>query len=99
MPRSLRARASAGTIGILYRDRDNIDRALFWLTRALSLGNDDSGLEIAKIHLGRGKDVKRGVKCLERLASSRSVSEATEEEVRDLLKTYRTTSAGPQRIH
>jgi TPR repeat protein len=93
------AAAAANNIGILYRDRGNIDRALFWLSRAVSLGNDGSGLEIAKIHLGRGKDIKRGLKYLERLAKSRSVSEATEDEARELLKTYRTTSSGAQRIH
>jgi TPR repeat protein len=93
------AAVAAHNIGILYRDRGNVERALFWLERALGLGNESSGLEIAKIHLGRNKDVKKGVKYLQRLAASRTVSEGIEEEARELLKTYRSAGNGTAHIH
>jgi len=82
-----RGKASAAhNIGIVWRNHKNPKRALDWFKRAVSLGDDESNLEIAKYYLQDELKPAKAIRHLEKVRESNWVSEAGVEEAARLLK-------------
>jgi TPR repeat protein len=67
---------AANNIGIMMRNRGQVDRALAWFQRAVRAGSDDSNLHLAEIYEVRG-DIRRAIAHLKRLRRSNMVTEMT----------------------
>jgi uncharacterized protein len=78
--------SGAHNIGIIYRDKGNIKRALIWFQRAVDLGDDSSNLDIAKYYLNEIFEPKKAMEYLRKVANSDCVSEEDEEEAQLLIK-------------
>lgn len=68
--------------------RGEDDRALRWFRRAVDAGNDDTNLEIAKVHMARRRPDK-AVSHLEAVLRSKRVCEDTHEQADRLLRGIR----------
>jgi TPR repeat protein len=77
---------AANNIGIIWRDRGKPDRALFWLRRAVRLGDGDANLEIAKIYLKAKPNMRRAVHYLNKARKAQFITEGSKEEVKRMLK-------------
>jgi TPR repeat protein len=67
---------AANNIGIMMRNRGEVDRALAWFQRAVRAGIDDSHLHLAEIYEARG-DFRRAIGHLKRIQRSNMVTEIT----------------------
>ena len=81
---------AASNIGVLYRDEGKLNRALTWFENAITLGDADANLEIAKIHLRKGEPTM-AAEYLARLrkAPKGQVTEGSIEEAQQLLSEIR----------
>jgi uncharacterized protein len=80
--------AAASNIATVYRDEGRHRQAFEWLKRAASMRDGDAELELAKCYLaGRGVAAHRGraISALNRALASRSITEASREDARELL--------------
>lgn len=77
---------AANNIGCIWRDRNQLQRALLWLHRAVKLGDADANLNIAKIYLDRKRDPKKALPYLRATCKSRSATQGSREEARRLLR-------------
>lgn len=75
-------------LAITYRDLGNIEEALSWFNKALSSGDIDAAIEIAKIHLhsvGKNSESRRLLKIV---VNSEEAIESVKEEAESLLNEY-----------
>lgn len=82
---------SASNIGTIYRDEGDYKRALKWFERAVSLGDADANLEIAKIYIGEKSQIVEAMPYLKRVIKAKAgldVTVASHEEAQSLLKKY-----------
>jgi len=87
--------SAANNIGTVWRDRGRKSRAIAWFKRAMQLGEVDSGIEIAKLFIERGA-LRGAMRYLQTVVESEdSVSEASAEEARRLIR--RLVPTGPRR--
>ena len=77
--------SAANNIAIIWRVRGNAKRSLFWFDRAVSLGNDDSNIEIAKHYLDEKNAPARAISFLKSVIKSHRVAESTLGEAKRLL--------------
>jgi TPR repeat protein len=84
--------SAANNIGTVWRDRGRKSRAIAWFKRAVRLGEVDSGIEIAKLLMERGshRDAMRYLRKV--IESEESISEASAEEARTLVRRLLSTS-------
>lgn len=78
--------SAAHNIGMIWRDEGKWRQALPWFHRAISLGDDDSALEIAKYYLTIKGDRERTIRYLTKVCRSDRATEASIEEAKRLLK-------------
>lgn len=80
--------SAANNIGCIWRERGNLRRALWWLNKAVEMGDCEANLNIANIYLNYKHDSKAAAPYLRKVAKSRSkyVSEGGKEEAATLLK-------------
>ena len=77
---------AAHNIGVMWRNEKKYKRALYWFQKAISLGDPESNLDIAKHYLNIEHNPKRAISHLERVCRSDWVTEAGIEEARGLLR-------------
>ena len=79
---------AASNIAVIFRDENNLERALAWFERAIDLNDADANLEIAKICLQRS-DTKKATYYLKQASRAKTgkITEASREEAQHLLKT------------
>jgi TPR repeat protein len=77
---------ATNNIGILYRERGDIRKAIEWLQRAIRAGSDDSALLLGEIYLQEKPDLRQARKYLTHVSDSDNVCEAAQERARELLK-------------
>jgi TPR repeat protein len=77
--------SGANNVGILLVARGEHTRALRWLRRAVDAGDDDTNLEIAKLHMARRRPDK-AVPHLEAVLRSRKVCVDTHEQAARLMR-------------
>ena len=77
---------AAHNIGCVWRNEGNLERALYWFSRAVSLGDDESNIDIAKHFLRNVQDPRKAISFLRRVRPSGFVSEAGLEEAAELLR-------------
>ncbi|HEV2233468.1 MAG TPA: hypothetical protein VGV68_08710 [Terriglobia bacterium] len=80
---------AANNIGVIWRDKKKLSRALLWLRRAVVLGDGDANLQIAKIYLGNKPDPLKAIHYLERTCRAANATQGSKEEARELLKQAR----------
>jgi TPR repeat protein len=80
---------AANNLGVIWRDRGRIDRALMWFLRALELGDEDANLEIAKIYLNAKSSPEKAVQYLKSACSGKFITDGSKEEARALLRNIR----------
>ena len=79
--------AAINNLAITYRDSGDLRRARSWFKKALSKGDGDAALELAKLSLtGRRQDVKSAKNYLKVAASSKYILSDSKKEARRLLK-------------
>lgn len=76
---------AAHNIGVMWRNDGKYRRAFYWFKRAVSLGDDEANLEIAKYYLQVEQNFLRAIPHLEIVCKSNCVTEAGLEEARRLL--------------
>ena len=82
------AASGANNVGILLVERGEHDRALRWFRRAVDAGDEDTNLQIAKLHLARRR-LDKAVPHLEAVLRSNQVCEDTHEQAARLLRRIR----------
>ncbi len=90
-------RSAANNIGCIWRDRNKLSRAIRWFHRAVELGDDDANLNLAKICLRNGGDLRKTNHYLNKVWRSRHVTQGSRVEAMQLLrkiKTKRTIRVG-----
>jgi TPR repeat protein len=80
--------AAAHNIGTMFRDDGDARRAVAWFTKAHSLGEVGSLLEIAKIYLRSGSQLDKARSHLKKVAAADDVTQADAEEAGRLLKVH-----------
>jgi TPR repeat protein len=85
---------AAGNIGTIFRDEMNSKQAMLWFARAVSLGDADCNLNIAKMYLAENEKDRRAVIYLHRTVKAKpsQVTEASKEEAALLLNRFRAKS-------
>ena len=75
-------------IGIVYRNRRNLERARFWFLKAIKSGDGEAALELAKVYLKRQSpsDFVRAKQYLHMALNSQSICESAIDEAKALLK-------------
>ena len=78
-------------IGVIYRDRKDLKRALAWFRRAVEHKDANANLNIAKIYLKDQRDIERAIRHLEEVCKAKGddATESAKEETRLLLKRIR----------
>jgi TPR repeat protein len=71
-------------MGIVWRNEGNFRRSLYWFSRAVSLGDEESNLEIGKHYLHNERDPRKAIIYFKRVTPSGWVSEAGLEEAAEL---------------
>ena len=84
---------AANNLGVIWRDRGKIDRALMWFLRALELGDEDANLEIAKIYLNAKSSPEKATQYLRNACTGKFVTDGSKEEARALLRTIKVKRA------
>lgn len=74
---------AANNIGCILRDRRDVPKALWWLHRAVKLGDDEAHLNIAKIYLGR-RNRRSAMRHLSLLLQAKDVTPGAREEAESL---------------
>lgn len=77
---------AANNIGVIWRDKKKLGRALSWLRRAVALGDGDANLQIAKIYLGSKRDLAKAIRYLKITCLAANATRGSREEARKLLK-------------
>ena len=77
--------AAATGIGTVYRDEGRPRLAARWFLKAVSLGDTDALLDLAKLYLGPLNDRTKARSALARVARARNVTEDTREQAKALL--------------
>jgi len=77
--------AAANNIGTIWRDKQEMKRALAWFHKAADLGHDGANLEIAKHYLRNERHPKKAKVYLNKVVQSNRVSESENEEARQIL--------------
>jgi TPR repeat protein len=85
--------SAAANIGTIYRDEQQLKRAVSWFQKAVKLGDDGSYLEIAKYYFRRGQDRGKAIRYLGKVATSQRVAQSEVEEARRLLNAAKRGSA------
>ena len=80
---------AANNIGVIWRDRKKLSRALLWLRRAVDLGDGDANLQIAKIYLGNKLNQGKAIHYLKITCLAANATRGSREEARKLLKQVR----------
>ena len=78
--------SSANNIGCILRDQQNLKAALSWFKRAVTLGDDDANLQIAKIYLRSERNRKKAIHYLRKTIEGEYVTDGSIGEARRLLK-------------
>ncbi len=78
---------AANNIGVIWRTRGKLGRAVGWFERALKLGDEDARLEIARTLLLKGRDRRAVEVHLRKAIRATSITEGTKEEAKRLLLT------------
>jgi hypothetical protein len=78
--------SAAHNIGVLWRNEGKLKRAVYWFSRAVDLGDDESNLDIGKHFLHNEKNPRKAISYLRRVTPSGWVSEAGLEEAALLLQ-------------
>jgi TPR repeat protein len=79
--------AAANNIGTIYRDEGRLRLALRWFGHAVTMGEDDALLELARLHLGPLADPATARKLLSRVLKSKQVTLDSQEQAERLLRT------------
>ena len=77
---------AASNIATIWRDARKMNRALAWFKKSVRAGNVGANLEIAKHYMENEKNPRRALAYLQRLLTSRVVSEVDLEEAKRLAK-------------
>lgn len=77
---------ATNNIGVIWRDRGKIRRALLWFERAVRLGDGDANLQIAKIYLDVKPDLRKAVRYLNNACKARFITEGSKDEAKRLLE-------------
>lgn len=77
---------AANNIGVIWRDKKKLGRALSWLRRAVALGDGDANLQIAKIYLGSKRHQAKAIHYLKRTCQAANATQGSREEARRLLR-------------
>jgi len=80
--------SAANNIGVIWRDRGNLGRALQWFQKAVEAGDGDANLEIAKVYLGKGQ-ADKAIPYLAQTCKSPWATDLSKEEARQLLRATR----------
>lgn len=78
--------SAANNIGCIWRDRNELKRALLWFHRAVSLGDADANLNIAKIYLHHKGQLAKATRYLNATCKSAYATEGSKKEARLLLR-------------
>jgi uncharacterized protein len=81
-------RTAASNIGTIFRDEEKTKQALSWFKRAISLGDADANLEVAKILLREKGGTDKAIAYLKRTTKAKrsDVTDGSKEEANRLLK-------------
>jgi uncharacterized protein len=82
--------SAANNIGVMWRNEKKHNRALLWFKKAVSLGDPEANLEIAKHYLNIEHNPKRAIHHLRKVCLSNWVTEAGMEEGHALLRRLET---------
>ncbi len=79
---------AANNIGVIYRDRNDLNRALAWFRRAVKLRDGDANLNIARIYLHNKQNAGKAVHYLNKAyrAKSNEITQQSREEAKNLLQ-------------
>ncbi len=77
---------AASNIGVMWRNENNLKRAVQWFKKSVRLGNEEAHLEIAKYYLGDEPNLAKAIRHLKSVLQSNRVTEAGLEEATALLK-------------
>jgi TPR repeat protein len=72
--------SAANNIATVYRDDGRLRLAMRWFDKAVSLGNADSLLEMARLYAGPLNDKARARRLIVRLLSSKAITEESREQ-------------------
>lgn len=86
--------SAANNIGCIFRDRGKIAQALRWFERAVTLGDADANLNVAKIYLRSERGMAKAAPYLRKTLRSNWATEESKEEARLLLKQLKSKKAG-----
>jgi TPR repeat protein len=78
--------SAAHNIGILWQSEGKFQRALDWFQKAVTMGDDESNLDIGKHLLCRDNNPERAIRYLRKITRDNRVSEACIEETAQLLR-------------
>ena len=78
--------SAAHNIGVIWRNEGKLRRALYWFSRAVSLGDEESNLDIGKHFLYNENNPRKAVVYFKRVKPTGWVSEACAEESENLLR-------------
>jgi TPR repeat protein len=80
-------RSAASNIGTVIRDKQDLRQALSWFERAVKLDDGDANLEIARIYLRKGNEIK-AVRYLRQTLKAKAddVTEGSKDEARRILR-------------
>jgi tetratricopeptide (TPR) repeat protein len=77
---------AAHNIGIMWRNENQLRRALAWFKRAVDLGDPESNLDIGKHYLEKESDPRKAIIYFKRVVKAELVTEAAVEEAGALLR-------------
>ncbi len=86
---------AANNIGTIWRDRGKFKRALWWFHRAISMGDTDANLNIARMYIQQ-KLIARAIVYLERTKESTTATRGSREEAERLLKKFEKKRVNPK---
>jgi TPR repeat protein len=80
---------ACANLGVVYCNKGLFRWAKFWLTRAISLGDADSALTLAKLYLEKGRNIQEAKKLLNIAARSEHLDVESKNEANALLTKIR----------
>lgn len=89
-----RSGAAAFNLATMHRERRNTRGAIYWFQRAIALGDDTAGLELARIYLDRLSQRTRALVCLRRTVRGRFLAPDSLHEALQLLRDNRRKHRG-----
>ncbi len=84
-----RSGAAAFNLATMHRERKNVRGAVYWFRRAIALGDDTAGLELARLYLDRLRQRSLGLASLRRTVRGKFLAADSLREAQQLIRHHR----------